>query len=519
MDNTSAAPRHRYPRIVLAVAVLLLASIVIVVALASRATPVLKRRATAALAERFDSHVELDDLSVTIFPAVRVSGGGLRLTPLNARDRAPIIEVGQFSAQAGLWGLLSTPIRIRRVEVSELVVRVPPRRDNDPEDTGDNSAAIPEGLAIDTIQADQARLEILTAKPGKDPRIFQIHNLTLTRIGHGQPMAFTARLTNPAPKGEIDTRGRFGPWRQDAPSVTPIEGDYTFTDADLGTFKGIAGILASKGKYTGVLERISVKGTTDTPDFQIDTGSPVPLKTTFDATVDGTNGDTYLNRVDATIANTPLTARGAIAGVEGRKGREIRLDVTIAGGTIEDVLRLAIRTEQPPLIGGLTMQTKLLIPPGPEDVVQKLRLDGTFDIDEARFTDLDVQKKLLGLSRRARGQPDASGNERVVSDMGAHFTMQDGQVRLSPVVFTIRGATVRLRGAYNIRSEQMAFTGDLLLQAKLSQTVRGWKSWLVKPFDPLFRDGKHTVVPITVSGSREQPKFGLDVKRALTPGD
>jgi hypothetical protein len=103
--------------------------------------------------------------------------------------------------------------------------------------------------------------------------------------------------------------------------------------------------------------------------------------------------------------------------------------------------------------------------------------------------------------------------------MGARFTMQDGRVRLSPVVFTIRGATVRLRGVYNVRSEHMDFKGDLLLQAKLSQTVRGWKSWLVKPFDPLFRDGKHTVVPVTVSGSRDQPKFGVDVKRALSPGD
>jgi hypothetical protein len=516
MAGTPAPQRFRYPRTVIAAAVVLLVGIMVVVVLATRATPVLKKRATAALAERFDSDVELDDLSVTIFPAVRVFGGGLRLTPRAARERAPIIEVGRFSAQAGLWGLFSTPIRIRRVEVSELIVRVPPRNAGD---TRGQSPQLPEGLAIDVIQADQARLEILTAKPGKSPRVFQIHNLTLERIGQGQPMAFTARLTNPAPRGEIDTSGRFGPWRQDAPSLTALEGHYTFSNADLGTFKGIAGFLSSKGRFSGVLERIGVKGTTETPKFQIDTGSPVPLSTTFDATVDGTDGDTYLNRVDAMLAGTSLTASGSIAGVEGTKGRQIRLDVTIPDGHIEDVLRLAIRTEKPPLIGGLTMQTKLLIPPGPASVIEKLRLDGTFAIDKARFTDLEVQQKLLGLSRRARGDLDASGSERVVSDMGARFTMRNGQVTLSPVVFTIRGATVRLNGLYNIRSEQMAFKGDLLLQARLSQTVRGWKSWLVKPFDPLFRDGEHTVVPITVSGSREQPKFGLDVKRAFTPGN
>ena len=53
-------------------------------------------------------------------------------------------------------------------------------------------------------------------------------------------------------------------------------------------------------------------------------------------------------------------------------------------------------------------------------------------------------------------------------------------------------------------------------QAPISQTQTGWKSVVLKVFDPLFRrDGAGTVLPITVTGTRAQPKFGVDVKKAL----
>jgi hypothetical protein len=52
----------------------------------------------------------------------------------------------------------------------------------------------------------------------------------------------------------------------------------------------------------------------------------------------------------------------------------------------------------------------------------------------------------------------------------------------------------------------------------MSQTQIGWKSVVLKVFDPLFRkDGAGTVLPITVSGTRAAPKFGVDVKKALIP--
>ena len=81
------------------------------------------------------------------------------------------------------------------------------------------------------------------------------------------------------------------------------------------------------GDYTGVLENIIVDGTTDTPDFKLDSGaSAVHLTTKFHAIVDGTNGNTYLQPVDAHFLNSSVTAKGEVASQPGDKGKTISLD-------------------------------------------------------------------------------------------------------------------------------------------------------------------------------------------------
>jgi hypothetical protein len=70
-----------------------------------------------------------------------------------------------------------------------------------------------------------------------------------------------------------------------------------------------------------------------------------------------------------------------------------------------------------------------------------------------------------------------------------------------------------LAGTYGLRDEKLDFHGTLRLQAKLSQTTKGIKSFLLKPFDPFFRKNGVTVLPIKVTGTRGQPSFGLDFHR------
>ena len=59
-------------------------------------------------------------------------------------------------------------------------------------------------------------------------------------------------------------------------------------------------------------------GETDTPDFRLTHfGTPLPLHTQFHARVDGTNGDTWLEPVDATLGHSHFTAQGQIVRVIG----------------------------------------------------------------------------------------------------------------------------------------------------------------------------------------------------------
>ena len=149
-------------------------------------------------------------------------------------------------------------------------------------------------IYVDEFVSEQARLVINTLRPNKLPIEFDISNLQMKEIGPGQPLLFDAALVNPKPVGAMHSTGLFGPWEADDPRSSPVRGGkYSFTNADLSTIKGIAGILSSTGEYAGTLGNIVVDGETDTPDFHIAiSGHPVPLHTDFHAIVDGTSGET-----------------------------------------------------------------------------------------------------------------------------------------------------------------------------------------------------------------------------------
>ena len=142
------------------------------------------------------------------------------------------------------------------------------------------------------------------------------HQFRVKNVRSGAPIVFDAQLENPKPPGAIHTTGSFGPWVVADPGSTPVRGDYTFNHADLSVFTGIGGILNSTGRYQGPLRELTVDGQTDTPDFQLSRfGHTMPLHTTFHARVDGTNGDTWLEPVDATLGGSHFTAKGQVVRV------------------------------------------------------------------------------------------------------------------------------------------------------------------------------------------------------------
>jgi hypothetical protein len=82
--------------------------------------------------------------------------------------------------------------------------------------------------------------------------------------------------------------------------------------------------------------------------------------------------------------------------------------------------------------------------------------------------------------------------------------------------FRVEGAEVRLAGGYGVNTERLNFHGTLRLRAKASQTQTGWKSLVLKVFDPMLDDaGAGTLLPISVTGTRAQPRFSADIKQAI----
>ena len=69
-----------------------------------------------------------------------------------------------------------------------------------------------------------------------------------------------------------------------------------------------------------------------------------------------------------------------------------------------------------------------------------------------------------------------------------------------------------LDGKYGLQKEDLDFHGKLRMQAKISQTMTGAKSFVLKAVDPFFRKDGQTELPIKITGQRDHPSFGLDLR-------
>ena len=334
---------------------------------------------------------------------------------------------------------------------------------NSPPAESSNSSSSTASFVLDEVIADGATLEVAPKDPAKNPLTFDIARLTLRTVAVGRPMTFHAELTNPKPPGLIRSDGRFGPWNAARPVDTPLSGNYTLRNADLSVFKGITGTLSSDGIYNGQLGSLEVQGTTDVPDFTLTIGGrAMPLHTDFEATVDGTNGNTVLHPVHAKLGGTGFDVSGSIERDALEAHKTIVLEAKTnsnAAARLEDFLRLSVKSPNPPMTGAIRFDTKVKIPPGTTEVIERLQLDGTFGLGGVRFTSPDVQGKIAGLSHRAQGNP-TNHDPGVTADFKGVFHLHAGQLGLPDLQFTVPGANVSLHGSYVLRSGAMDFQGD-----------------------------------------------------------
>ena len=571
MAENRASFWRRHPWITrLAVACVVgFAAIAVALALiAHRFQPILRSALVQGLTDRFHTRVELDDFRVSLGNGLNgewgiwARGKGLRIWPPRhaggdrpleiAVQSIPLISLDEFRFHVPLRLERARPVIISRVRLEGLKIVVPPRTERDnatgfesamtnqkpPPAPGQPFAGMLSNLVVERIDCERAQLIVETNKPDKLPLGFEIARVELRNVTTNKPMKFEAEMTNPKPKGTIHTKGELGPWQPDDPGETAVKGTYAFDHADLATFRGIAGILASTGSYAGSLREIAVDGAADVPDFRLPQfGNAIALHTRFHARVDGTDGDTWLDPVEATLGQSHFITRGQVVRVRPHAsqsaapvasanlppladyGHNIELNVNIDRGRIEDFLRLSSRSPTPFLTGHLVAKASLHIPPGAEPAHERMRLDGEFKLDDARFTDEKVQGHIEDLSLRGQGRPQdvkSTDPNSITSEMEGEFHMAHAAIDLPQIHYNVPGAAIQLEGRYPLEGF-MQFQGTARMQATVSQMVGGWKGWLLKPADRLFRkDGAGTVVPIQIRGPHDAPEFSVDFGRMKT---
>ena len=518
-ESPSSKRRSLWPRILVGVAAVLAVVGIAAQILVKRAEPNARKRVVEWLEAKFDSEVQLGSLHLDILPRPHVTGRDLKLQWKRRTDIPPMIDIDEFHAGLAWTDLVRPDWHIHLVTLKSFHLNIPPREEqaaSEPPKKEKAASGAADSIVVDQVVADRMILRMLPREAGKEPKEFDLYKLRIREAGAGRPMKYETLMKNYKPPGLINSTGEFGPWRQDNPGETPLRGDYTFNDADLGVFKGIAGILSSVGNFEGVLSRINVQGTTETPDFRLTmVGNKVPLKASYQAVVDGTNGTTILQPVNAVLGQTPLTVSGEIVGEKGVKGKEIELKAIIRNGRFQDLLQLAVRGGTP-MTGLVSLNTVIGIPRGDVDVIQKLNLTGNVDVQGMRFVNPEIQNRIDEVSRRGQGRPGDTAIDEVASKLVTQFSLNNAVLNLPSISYRISGAAADAQGQFNMRSQEMDFDGVVRLNAKASETVEGWKSFFLKPLDPLFsRNGKGTVLYFHVGGTPAAPKFGLDVKRTL----
>jgi len=523
-----------------AVAVMLVAMSVTGYVLARRIEPFIREQVIAYLHERFDSEVEIAALRVRVRRAslvetllnrghgliATVEGDGVQLRHKGRRDLPPMFAMKQFRFDVELRTLLDRTRVLHLVTVDGMEINVPPKGQRpdlasgtgqDVPSTQDAAADTASNVLLEEVIITNAALTILPNNAKKFPLRFDIHRVRLESAGQHVAMKYEAALTNAKPRGEVQSNGTLGPWVADEPGDSPLAGVYKFANADLGVFSGIGGTLESSGQFEGTLSSVNVKGEATVPNFRLkQVGNPVRLQTRFQVRVDGTSGDTILQPVNGSLGTTSFRTSGGIIRHESDLRRTISLNVAMPSGNIQDLLSLAMKGT-PFIRGKIALNTKIDIPPLTGSVREKLLLDGQFQLSQARFLKSTVQDQIDTLSRRGRGQPGNTDISGVVSLMAGKFTLANEMITFQSLSFAVPGSGVDLTGTYDLDRDALDFHGTLRLQAKVSETMTGWKRWVLKPIDPFFsKQGAGTLLRIQVVGTSKEPKFGRD--RGKTTG-
>lgn len=509
--RTHLSPPHssRLKIILLIIAAILTCAGICLAVFWNRIWPFTEKAVVEDLAQASDSAVTIRSSHRTYFPSPGCVLEGVQF--YHGPNKWTLITIDKLTIEGSYSGILTQ--HVPRITAEGGHVFIPPFGSNVTFQTQHSK------LVVDEIVADGTLVDFASDDPKKSPLRFEVRQGLLHNVQWGDPIDYDLKFHNPEPPGEIAARGKFGVWIKGNPGETPLSGEYTFDHADLSVYRGIAGVLSSKGKYGGLLKHIDISGATDVPDFEVTSGGhKVKLATQYSAYVDAIHGDTFLQRVDANFARTHVIADGSIAGINGRKGKTALLNLSSTQGRIEDILGLFVKAPRSPMSGAIALKARVEIPPGEERFLKKVKLAGRFGIDQGSFSQSGTQKNVNELSAGARGEKMEDA-ETVLTDLEGQVTLEQGIAKFANLTFGVPGAKARVDGIYNLLNEKIDMHGRMRVDTKISKTTTGFKSFLLKAIDPIFKKKKKgEVVPIHITGTYSHPQFGLDITQPNNKG-
>jgi hypothetical protein len=502
-------------KIILSVVVVLVVGLTVAGVTLAFHWPFTQARLTQSLQESFPATVTIQKFHPTFFPNPGCVAENLVFTRLGASpDTPPIATIQRFVVKARYPELFLRPGYIARIILTQFRIHVPPLGTPVQQTSWHET---PSTTRVGEIIADGSAVQV-DRSDSHDPLIFDIHTLKLSSVSRNSPLKYDIALHNPLPPGEIHAKGQFGPWNSGDPGQTAVAGHYTFQNADLSVFNGIAGMLSSDDDFRGILQHIEANGSIDVPDFNVTRSKhAVHLTSDFQAVINGTNGDVELQRVSSAFLHTRVIGRGTIAGHSGQNGKTAAIDLAVSDGRIQDVLRLFVREPVSPLNGPTTFRLHVVIPPEDRPFLQKVRLTGDFGVGDAQFSHTSTQQSVDTLSEKARGakdeeQAEPQNPERVISNLAGHVELRDATATFTDLSFNVPGAFSRAHGTYNLENQKVDLHGTLKTDVEISKMTNGYKSVLLKPFDNIFKR-KHAgaEIPVHLVGTYKDAHAGIDL--------
>lgn len=510
---------HRLRRWLLGLALVFVVAAAVGIPYIDARWPYRYRNVEPLLEAVFASKIKIDKYHRTYFPRPGFVATGLTLRRNSATDLPPVGSVHDLVVQGSWLDLLLLRKRVALVDVIGLHVVIPAvgsRANHEDFPAGSSADFAGPTTAVEEFAIHDSTLDIM--RTNGDRYRFPIHRLIIRNLQQGKAIAYTLDMQNAKPVGRIQSTGSFGPLRPDNLGATPMSGKFTFAPVNLADIKGISGSLSAVGSFHGVLTAIEADATSDIPDFAVGRGKAAHVAASAHGTVNGLNGNVILHGVDARTGVTTVHVQGDIVGAP----KATNLDLSVTNGRAEDILRPFLQDEVP-LIGALSLRGHAYLAPSKKGLkfLQRLQVDGTFDIPAERLTSKTTEKELSAFSERAQGLKtaeaapagqNASASADILSSLEGRTKIRNGIVSTDRLQFQMPGAGVDLNGTYNLHDRTVHMLGDLRMQADISHVTTGFKSLLLKPLIPFFKkDNAGAVIPIAVTGSPGQYKISQNL--------